>query len=156
MIITPMLSCHVPAVAALEQASFSTPWSEKSIGEELNNEWAIWYVALEEGTLLGYIGVQFGLDGGDIMTIATAPEARNRGLGQKLVETILDIFREKDLGYLTLEVRPSNAPALRLYEKLGFQEVGRRKKYYREPTEDALLAFISEKKKTCGDVVTEL
>ena len=139
MIITPMLSCHVPAVAALEQASFSTPWSEKSIGEELNNEWAIWYVALEEETLLGYIGVQFGLDGGDIMTIATAPEARNRGLGQKLVETILDIFREKDLGYLTLEVRPSNAPALRLYEKLGFQEVGRRKKYYREPTEDALL-----------------
>ena len=139
MIITPMLSCHVPAVAALEKASFSTPWSEKSIGEELNNEWAIWYVALEEGTLLGYIGVQFGLDGGDIMTIATAPEARNRGLGQKLVETILDIFREKDLGYLTLEVRPSNAPALRLYEKLGFQEVGRRKKYYREPTEDALL-----------------
>jgi len=139
MIITPMLSCHVPAVAALEQASFSTPWSEKSIGEELNNEWAIWYVALEEETLLGYIGVQFGLDGGDIMTIATAPEARNRGLGQKLVETILDIFREKDLGYLTLEVRPSNAPALRLYEKLGFQQVGRRKKYYREPTEDALL-----------------
>ena len=139
MIITPMLSCHVPAVAALEKDSFSTPWSEKSIGEELNNEWALWYVALEGQTLLGYIGVQFGLDGGDIMTIATAPEARNRGLGQKLVETILEIFKEKDLGYLTLEVRPSNAPALGLYEKLGFQEVGRRKKYYREPTEDALL-----------------
>ena len=139
MIITPMLSCHVPAVAALEQASFSTPWSEKSIGEELHNEWAIWYVALEGETLLGYIGTQFGLDGGDIMTIATNPEIRSRGLGQRLVETILEIFREKDLGYLTLEVRPSNAPALRLYEKLGFQEVGRRKKYYREPTEDALL-----------------
>lgn len=139
MNIIPMTTKTLPAVAALEQASFSTPWSEKSIREELSNEWAIWYVAMEEDTLLGYIGIQYGLDGGDIMTIATDPGYRGQGIAKQLIDRILEIFREKNLGYLTLEVRPSNLSALRLYEKLGFREVGRRKKYYREPTEDALL-----------------
>ena len=139
MNIIPMTNETVAQVAALEQASFSTPWSEKSIREELNNEWALWFVAMEGETLLGYIGVQWGLDGGDIMTIATAPEYRGKGIARKLIETVLTIFQEKSLQYLTLEVRPSNTSALKLYEALGFREVGRRKKYYREPTEDALL-----------------
>lgn len=150
MKIIPMTIDTVPAVAALEQASFSTPWSEKSIREELNNEWAIWYVAMEENDLLGYIGVQYGLDGGDIMTIATAPEHRGNGIAKQLISVILEVFKEKALQYLTLEVRPSNASALCLYQKLGFREVGRRKKYYREPTEDALLlTFYLEEEKSC-------
>ena len=148
MTILPMTMETAGLVAALEQASFSTPWSEKSIREELSNEWAIWYVAMEDDALLGYIGIQYGLDGGDIMTIATKPECRGQGIAKKLIETILDIFKEKDLGYLTLEVRPSNAPALALYEGLGFREVGRRKKYYKDPVEDALLLTLFLKEET--------
>lgn len=139
MNILPMTEQTVPQVADLESRSFSTPWSEKSIREELNNEWALWYVALEDETFLGYIGIQYGLDGGDIMTIATEPDYRGKGIGKALIRHVLEIFKEKHLQYLTLEVRPSNAPALKLYETLGFSQVGKRKNYYRNPTEDALL-----------------
>lgn len=145
MNILPMTEQTVPQVADLESRSFSTPWSEKSIREELQNEWAMWYVAQEGDTFFGYIGIQYGLDGGDIMTIATEPEHRGRGIGKALILHVLDIFKEKQLGYLTLEVRPSNAPALALYENLGFLPVGRRKKYYKNPTEDALLLTLDIK-----------
>lgn len=139
MNILPMTEQTVPQVADLESRSFSTPWSEKSIREELKNEWALWYVALEDEKFLGYIGIQYGLDGGDIMTIATEPDYRGRGIGKALILHVLEIFKEKDLQYLTLEVRPSNFSALKLYENLGFSQVGKRKNYYRNPTEDALL-----------------
>lgn len=139
MNILPMTEQTVPQVADLESRSFSTPWSEKSIREELKNEWALWYVALEDETFLGYIGIQYGLDGGDIMTIATEPDYRGRDIGKALILHVLEIFKEKNLQYLTLEVRPSNFSALKLYENLGFSQVGKRKNYYRNPTEDALL-----------------
>lgn len=129
----------VAQVAALEAAAFSTPWSEVSIRAELDNEWAIWLVALEGETLAGYLGVQFGPDGGDVMTIATAPEFRGKGVGKRLLAAMEERLTEKHLQWLTLEVRPSNAAAIRLYETQGFREVGRRPRYYKKPTEDALL-----------------
>ena len=150
MMIIPMTAETVPAVSKLENACFSTPWSEKSIREEMNNEWAFWLTAMEGESLLGYIGIQFGLDGGDIMTIATEPELRGKGIGKKLVLAAVEQLQEKHLGYLTLEVRPSNSPAIALYESLGFREVGRRKKYYRDPVEDALLMTkFFEEEATC-------
>lgn len=150
MNIIPMTIETVPQVAALEHASFSTPWSERSIREELENEWALWYVAMEGEQLLGYIGVQYGLDGGDIMSIATDPAFRGQGVGKRLISAVMTILRSKKLGYLTLEVRPSNEPALGLYRAMGFREVGRRKKYYKEPTEDALLlTLFFEEEKIC-------
>ena len=150
MMIIPMTAETVPAVSKLENACFSTPWSEKSIRGEMNNEWAFWLTAMEGESLLGYIGIQFGLDGGDIMTIATEPELRGKGIGKKLVLAAVEQLQEKHLGYLTLEVRPSNSPAIALYESLGFREVGRRKKYYRDPVEDALLMTkFFEEEATC-------
>ena len=150
MMIVPMNVETVQAVAGLESTCFSTPWSEKSIGEELNNQWAFWLTAMEGENLLGYIGIQFGLDGGDIMTIATDPALRGKGIGKKLVEAAVEILKVKHLGYLTLEVRPSNLPAIALYESFGFREVGRRKKYYRDPVEDALLMTkFFEEETTC-------
>ena len=150
MNIIPMTLETVPQVAALEHASFTTPWSEKSIREELEHEWALWYVAMEGEKLMGYIGVQYGLDGGDIMSIATDPAFRGQGVGKKLISAMTEILKQKELGYLTLEVRPSNEPALGLYRSMGFQEVGRRKKHYQEPTEDALLLTLYfEEEKTC-------
>ncbi len=137
--IFPMTLMHIPAVAALEAASFSTPWSEEAIRSELDNPWAIWLTAMDGDTLTGYLGVQYGPDGGDIMTIATLPACRNRGIAKALIAAMTELFRQKGLGWLTLEVRPSNAPALGLYQALGFRQVGRRKNYDRNPTEDALL-----------------
>ena len=139
MQITDMTIEYVPAVAVLEAASFSTPWSESAIRAELDNPWAIWLVAVKDGRLAGYLGVQYGPDGGDIMSIATDPGFRGQGVGKSLLWEMAARLRAKDLQWLTLEVRPSNTAALGLYRSLGFREVGRRKHYYRDPTEDALL-----------------
>ena len=137
--ILPMTSDRVPAVAALEAVSFSTPWSEASIRAELDNPWAVWLTASADEALVGYLGVQYGPDGGDIMTVATDPAYRGHGVAKALIAAMADILRQKGLDWLTLEVRPSNAAALGLYGSMGFRQVGRRKNYYRRPTEDAVL-----------------
>lgn len=139
MTLEPMTLETANAVAALEAATFSTPWSEHSIRQELDNPWAIWLVAREEHALAGYLGVQYGPDGGDILTIATAPDYRGRGVARELIREMCRRLREKRLQWLTLEVRPSNSAALGLYGALGFREVGRRPRYYKKPTEDAIL-----------------
>lgn len=139
MKLEPMNTHHVPQIAALEAACFSTPWSENSIRAELDNPYAIWLAAVEGDVLAGYLGVQFGPDGGDIMTIATDPGFRGRGTAKKLISAMTEIFLKKNLRFLTLEVRPSNEAAVGLYTAMGFREVGRRPRYYRKPTEDALL-----------------
>ena len=139
MQICSMTGGDVPAVSRLEAASFSTPWSENSIRSELENPWAIWLVARDETGLAGYLGVQYGPDGGDILTVATDPSFRGRGIAKALIRRMVQLLQEKDLSWLTLEVRPSNRAALSLYESMGFRQVGRRKNYYRSPTEDALL-----------------
>jgi ribosomal-protein-alanine N-acetyltransferase len=141
----------VPKVATLEALCFSTPWSENSIRSELENPYSIWLVALEENTLAGYLGVQFGPDGGDIMTIATDPAFRGKGVGRLLLTTMTEQLLKKQLSWLTLEVRPSNTPALKLYEAFGFRQVGRRPNYYKNPREDALLLtkFFEEGPESC-------
>ncbi len=149
--ISPMTPGIVPQVAALEAASFSTPWSRRSIEEELSNPWAIWLVAREEEALAGYLGVQYGPDGGDILTIATAPHLRGRGVARELLEAMSRLLREKGLKWLTLEVRPSNGAALGLYTALGFRQVGRRPRYYRNPTEDAILMTLYFKEEHHAD-----
>lgn len=151
MKLQPMTMEYVPQVAALEKVCFSTPWSESSIGGELQNQWAIWLVALEGDALAGYLGVQYGPDGADIMTIATAPAFRGRGVGRALIAEMAARLKTMGLQWLTLEVRPSNTAALGLYEAMGFQQVGRRPRYYRDPVEDAILMtlFFEEEGKSC-------
>lgn len=151
MKLQPMTMEYVPQVAALEKVCFSTPWSESSIGGELQNQWAIWLVALEGDALAGYLGVQYGPDGADIMTIATAPAFRGRGVGRALIAEMAARLKSMGLQWLTLEVRPSNTAALGLYEAMGFQQVGKRPRYYRDPVEDAILMtlFFEEEGKSC-------
>ena len=110
--VVPMDRSHIPAIAALERECFSRPWSEAALSEELYNDTACFLVAEgEDGTVLGYAGLHVILDEGYI----------------------------EKLAFLTLEVRASNTPAIALYEKHGFYQVGRRKDYYDDPKEDALL-----------------
>ena len=139
MIIAKMCEKHVPQVAALEAICFSDPWSEKSVASELNNPLSLWLVAEEEGVVLGYIGSQSVLGQSDMMNVAVHPDHRRKGIAEALILALSRDLQQMGNTCLTLEVRASNAPAIALYEKLGFQMAGRRPNYYRHPKEDALI-----------------
>ena len=130
---------HVAQVAELEKMCFSDPWSEQSVASELDNILALWYVALDDDRVVGYIGSQTVCGETDVMNIAVHPDYRRRGIGQILIEELIREISNLGSISLTLEVRASNAPALALYEKMGFAQVGLRKNYYRNPKEDALI-----------------
>ena len=134
-----MNSDHVPQVAYLETVCFHDPWSEKSIASELENALSLWLVAVEDDDVIGYVGSQTVLGWTDMMNVAVHPDHRRKGVGEKLVLALEDALKAQESTCLTLEVRVSNDPAKALYEKLGFTEVGRRKNYYRDPKEDALI-----------------
>ena len=134
-----MEQCHVLGIAQLEKECFSDPWSEKSIASELSNPLSLWYVAVDGDQVVGYIGSQTVLDGADMMNIAVDPAYRRQGIAERLVEKLVVGVCEKGAICLLLEVRASNAPAIKLYEKLGFVQIGRRPNYYRNPKEDALI-----------------
>ena len=130
---------HVAAIAELEKLCFSDPWSEKSIATELTGKFSCWLVAMEGETLVGYVGSQSVLGESDMMNIAVHPEHRRKGVAEALVNALVAELSARGNYCLSLEVRVSNAPAIALYEKLGFCQVGRRPNYYRNPKEDALI-----------------
>ena len=139
MEIESMKEAQVPQIAALERVCFSDPWSEKSILSELENPLSCWLVAMDGERLAGYVGSQTVLGESDMMNLAVDPDYRRKGLGKELILSLIEALRQRESRCLTLEVRDSNAPARALYEGLGFQEIGRRKNYYRNPKEDALI-----------------
>ena len=140
MTITNMTSEHVSQVAELEKLCFGTEaWSEKSVASELTNRLSLWLVALDGERVSGYVGSQSVLGESDMMNVAVHPDYRRQGIAEKLCLALVEALKEKGNHCLTLEVRASNAPAIGLYEKLGFTEVGRRPNYYRNPKEDALI-----------------
>lgn len=137
MTIVTMESRHVPQIAALEKRFFSAPWDEGSVASELDNDLSFWLVAEDGDKVAGYVGSQTVLGESDMMNLAVHPDYQRQGIGEKLVLTLIEGLKQRGSHCLTLEVRASNAPAKHLYEKLGFQSVGRRKNYYRSPKEDA-------------------
>jgi len=139
MIIETMKASHVAQIAQLETICFSDPWSEKSIASELDNKLSFWLTAMDGDRLAGYIGSQTVMDETDMMNVAVHPDFRRKGIAEALVNTLVEELKKKGSHCLTLEVRASNSPAISLYEKLGFSEIGRRKNYYRNPREDALI-----------------
>lgn len=137
--LTTMTAEHIPQIAALEKTCFSHPWSEELLRQALWNEAAAIVVAEgEDGTVLGYAGVSTVLDEGYIDNVAVDPRFRRQGVADELVAALARFGRAK-LAFLTLEVRASNAPAIALYAKHGFQQAGRRKHYYDDPREDAII-----------------
>ena len=139
MNITEMNASHVPQVAQLEQLCFADPWSEKSIASELTSKWSYWLVAVEDDRVVGYIGSQSSIDESDVMNVAVHPDYRRKGIAEKLINHLVEELKNRGSHALLLEVRASNAPAIALYEKLGFTQVGCRKNYYHNPREDALI-----------------
>ena len=130
---------HIAQVAALERLCFSMPWSENSIAAELSNPVSVWVVAVDGDTVAGYVGSQTVMGEADMMNIAVLPDYRRQGVAQQLVLVLINKLKAMDAYRLTLEVRASNAPAIELYDKLGFVQVGCRPNYYSNPKEDALI-----------------
>lgn len=130
---------HISAVAEMEKLCFSDPWSVNSITSELNNPLSLWLVAMDGDKLVGYVGSQSVLGWSDMMNLAVLPDYRRQGVGEGLVKELIEKLQEQKNTCLTLEVRSSNAPAIGLYEKMGFVQVGKRPNYYHNPKEDALI-----------------
>ena len=139
MEIVKMTAEHVPQVAQLEQLCFSAPWSESAVAGELTNPLSCWLVAVDGEKVCGYVGSQAVLGEADMMNIAIDPTYRRQGIARELVAQLIAELKKTDNYQLTLEVRASNAPAISLYEAMGFVQVGRRPKYYSKPVEDALI-----------------
>lgn len=127
--------CDVAEILRIEQACFSTPWTEQGIRESIENENTHLYLALVDGKTAGYMGVQIFSGEGYVTNVATLPAYRRQGVAKALIERVLG----NEMDFLTLEVRESNAPAIALYESLGFARVGVRPHFYRNPDENALL-----------------
>lgn len=130
---------HIQQIAALETFCFSVPWSADAISGELSNPLSVWYVAVEDDRVAGYVGSQAVLDEADMMNLAVAPKFRRKGVAKDLVAHLIQHLKEQNVRCLTLEVRASNEAAIALYDALGFSCVGRRPGYYHKPREDALI-----------------
>ena len=151
MLIREMTLQDVPAVAEVEKQCFSLPWSEQSLINSVVREDTLFLVCeesvakegnnleLAESGIVGYIGMYLSFDEGDITNVAVAPSHRKKGYGETLVSSAIAHAKEKRLEMILLEVRVSNTPAISLYKKMGFEELGLRKKFYEHPVEDALI-----------------
>lgn len=138
--IRPMRLEDLPEVMRIERASFPTPWSEGSFrGELLNNRYARYFVAEAPGHLAGYAGVWIILKEAHVTNIAVHPDYRRRGIGRRLLETLIDRAIAEGCDTITLEVRKSNFSAQALYRQYGFEPKGIRRGYYIDTNEDAII-----------------
>lgn len=132
----------IKPIAELDKLCFQDPWSEKSFHSEImENEAALYIVGEIDGGLVGYAGVWAIVDEGHITNVAVHPDYRKKGIGEILVAVMIESCEKEGIFRQTLEVRPSNEAALKLYGKFGFKAVGRRKGYYADNGEDALIMW---------------
>lgn len=137
--IVSMNESHVSQIAEIEKLCFSAPWTENSIREELTNEVAHFITAVSGETVLGYIGVHEICGEAYIDNIAVRPDYRRMGLGERLLCEAQNGATERKCEFISLEVRKSNASAIALYEKQGYNIAGERKNFYTDPDEDGLI-----------------
>lgn len=125
-------------VMAIEQALFSVPWSETGLFSFLLRQDALFLVAEEKESILGFGGILMALDEGDILKIGVMPKMQGQGIGRKLLDALIRKAGEKGVSSIYLEVRASNQAAVHLYRSFGFQQTGIRKDYYEYPREDGI------------------
>lgn len=133
--------CHVEEISKINSLSFHTPWSKESILRELDNKFARYVVAVKDKVVIGYGGIWIIVDEGHITNIAVHPEYRGIGAGDIIVDALIEICKLEGVDAVTLEVRRSNIPARRLYEKHGFIAEAIRKGYYQDTKEDAVIMW---------------
>ena len=132
---------HLDDVYELERLTFSDAWSPSSLLSSFESPHSLFFSAGDEesGKRLGY-SIVYCLSGeAQILNIAVSEYERERGIGSALMQAMIDGAIARGCELFLLEVRVSNSPAIALYEKFGFQMIGRRKNYYVKPTEDALI-----------------
>lgn len=135
-----MTSADLPAVHAIERASFAVPWPDDAYRNELaTNRLASYVIALAGDAVVGFAGLWVMVDEAHVTTFAVDPRWRRRGVGERLLLALFDVAVARRAREATLEVRLSNMPARRLYEKYGFRPVGIRPRYYSDNGEDALI-----------------
>lgn len=137
MLIREMKEEDLSQVAEIERSCFTRPWSEQGFRDSIALDYTSFLVAEEKEQIAGYIGMYVSFEEGEITNVAVAPDEQGRGIGQSLVQKIIEIGREKNLERIILEVRMSNASAIHVYEKQGFEDAGIRKNFYEKPKEDA-------------------
>jgi len=138
----------LPDVVALERACYGDPWPASAFASLPENDRVFFSVARVERRLMGYVVAWYVMDEGELANLAVAPGDRGQGIGRTLLDAMLEDAASRGTKQVYLEVRDSNAAARQLYTSRGFEEVGRRKQYYRSPTEDALILRRSLKSKS--------
>jgi len=130
----------VRAVVAIESQAFTDPWSVNAFHEALAHP-AVFFACARGGggEVVGYVVAWFAADEGEIANLAVAPSAWGNGVGRQLLDASLEVAKDREVTAVYLEVRDSNERARRLYRASGFEEVGRRHRYYRRPVEDAIV-----------------
>jgi len=134
-----MTACDIDAVHEIEMLSFTVPWSRDAFIQEMDNLCARYIVVVRNGRVVAYAGMWLVIDEGHITNVAAHPDCRGQGLGEAAMRALIKLAADTGLRYMTLEVRRSNIVAQSLYRKLGFTDVGFRKRYYPDNREDALI-----------------
>lgn len=137
--IEPMKTEHIGQIAQIERLCFSTPWPAQAFIDEMSNSLARYYVMLNGESVIAYGGFWHILNEAHITNIAVHPDYQNRGCGRRLLEYMISRARGMGIRYMTLEMRPSNEAARKLYQKCGFIQAGRRLRYYSDNNEDAII-----------------
>ncbi len=139
-IIKPLAQNHLEQVYQIGQDCLpGEAWSFGSIAAELDNPNSATFVAVEDDKVIGFINAHFVLDECYLNNMAVVSHYRKHGVGNSLIEALMQFAERKDFAFITLEVRKSNQNAISFYEKHGFVFVGERKNFYDHPNENALL-----------------
>lgn len=131
------LASQAEGIAEIERHCFPTPWTTEQI--KSSSDSTVFFIAKVDGKTVGYGGMYTVLDEGYVTNIGVLPQYRKQGIGKKIVNKLIDFSIEKGLTFLSLEVRVSNVAAINLYSSFGFEEIGKRKNFYSNPREDALI-----------------
>lgn len=133
---------HIEEVLEIEKRCFTDAWTRKMFEDELLNPLAYYIVLVQDENIVGYAGFWDIIDDAQIMNVAVDTEYRGKGYGNLLIEEFIREAKDRNLDTMSLEVRVSNEPAIKLYEKYGFEIQGRRKKYYQDNGEDAYIMYL--------------
>lgn len=134
---------NVDAVYEIEKHSFSVPWSYEAFVRETENQAARYTVLLEDGVPVAYAGVWFVINEGHITNVAVHKDHRGKGYGEMVLKALIQLSADSGMAFMDLEVRRSNTVAQNLYHKLGFIDVGYRRRYYADNNEDALVMVLT-------------
>jgi ribosomal-protein-alanine N-acetyltransferase len=137
-----LTEAHIPRIIEIEAASNSAPWSDRSFRNEATNPQAIFFVTYFEDKIVAFGGLWLCVDEAHITTVAVDPAYRRRGIARALMHRLLALGQEHGMSCSTLEVRAGNLSAIDLYKSLGYVDTARRRGYYPDNREDAIVMWL--------------